>query len=90
MLNSCPNESSQEWKDILDEVNGNRDRALELWQERGYAEDESLNEEKEGDPNAEPIVNHNSFRNPILDGLHDVFLEAILDRVLEPEIDVDG
>lgn len=54
MLNSCPNESSQEWKDILDEVNGNRDRALELWQERGYAEDESLNEEKEGDPNAEP------------------------------------
>ena len=42
---SCPNESSKEWKDILAEANGNRERALELWQERGYADDKSLNSE---------------------------------------------
>ena len=49
MLNSCPNESSQEWKDILKETNGNRERALELWSERGFADNEDLN----GDPESE-------------------------------------
>lgn len=56
---SCPNESTEEWKNILAEVNGNRERALELWQERGYADDSDLNseinddtfkEEREGEP----------------------------------------
>jgi hypothetical protein len=52
MLNSCPNKSSQEWKDLLEETNGNEDRALELWTER-YNE-EGLNEEPETEPEAEP------------------------------------
>lgn len=41
---SCPIESSEEWQKILAEANGNRERALELWEERGYAENENLNE----------------------------------------------
>ena len=45
MLNSCPNESSEEWKKVLAQANGNRERALELWDELGYADNENLNEE---------------------------------------------
>jgi hypothetical protein len=42
---SCPNESSQEWKDILNQANGNREKALELWSKSPFAKDESLNTE---------------------------------------------
>lgn len=55
MLNSCPNESSQEWKDILKEANGNRERAIELWNERGLADDEKLNEETKAEKTSEPL-----------------------------------
>jgi hypothetical protein len=40
---NCPVESSEEWKKILAEANGNRDLALELWEKQGYSENESLN-----------------------------------------------
>ena len=52
---SCPIESSEEWKNILAEVNGNRERALELWEERGFAENENLNEAPQDDE-AETVV----------------------------------
>lgn len=42
MLN-CPNENSEEWKRLLVESNGNRQRALELWQQEGYNEIPDLN-----------------------------------------------
>ena len=42
---SCPNESSQEWKDILNQANGNREKALELWSKSPYGSDKSLNTE---------------------------------------------
>lgn len=42
---SCPNENSQEWKNILAEANDNREKALELWSERGFAENKDLNTE---------------------------------------------
>lgn len=45
MLGSCPIESSEEWKAIIAETNGNRERALELWTERGYQDNGNLNEE---------------------------------------------
>lgn len=51
---SCPNESSQEWKDLLAEVNGNRRRALELWEERGFKDNDDLNIEVD-DENFEDI-----------------------------------
>jgi len=40
---SCPNESSQEWKKILEENNGNRDNALKAWAASEYASDKDLN-----------------------------------------------
>lgn len=58
---SCPNENSEEWKRILAEANGNRERAIELWQQEGYNEIEDLNtkiddttfkEERQGEPDS--------------------------------------
>ena len=45
MLGSCPNELSEEWKAIIAETNGNRERALELWAERGHNNNGEINEE---------------------------------------------
>lgn len=45
---SCPNKNSKEWKDLLDEVNGNEELAMEEWTKR-YGDDESLNEEPVSD-----------------------------------------
>jgi len=42
---SCPNESSQEWKDILAKANGNRKRAHELWEESPFRGEDDLNME---------------------------------------------
>jgi hypothetical protein len=41
---SCPIKTSKEWVDLLDSVNGNEERALELWVAKGYDQNESLNE----------------------------------------------
>jgi hypothetical protein len=41
---TCPIKTSQEYQDILKEANGNEERALELWVERGYSYDSTLNE----------------------------------------------
>lgn len=41
---SCPIKTSKEWVDLLDSVNGNEERALELWVDKGYDQNESLNE----------------------------------------------
>lgn len=47
---TCPIKTSQEYQDILKEANGNEERALELWTERGYNYDADLNEYKETEP----------------------------------------
>jgi len=47
---TCPIKTSQEYQDILKEANGNEERALELWTERGYNYDKDLNEYKETEP----------------------------------------
>ena len=52
---SCPNESSEEWKKIFEEVNGNREKALELWKERGYDQDETLNTEDTIKDKTDPV-----------------------------------
>ena len=41
---TCPIKTSQEYQYILKEANGNEERALELWVERGYSYDSTLNE----------------------------------------------
>ena len=50
---TCPIKTSQEYQDILKEANGNEERALELWIERGYNYDADLNEYKETEPSTE-------------------------------------
>ena len=50
---TCPIKTSQEYQDILKEANGNEERALELWTERGYNYDADLNEYKETEPSTE-------------------------------------
>jgi hypothetical protein len=45
---SCPNKNSKEWKDLLNEVNGNEELAMEEWTKM-YGDDESLNEEPVSD-----------------------------------------
>lgn len=77
---SCPNESSDEWKRILFEANGNRDRALEAWHEEGYDEVDSLNKgveepikektEGEPDPIEEPKDNLTTLVDKIKIFLH--------------------
>jgi hypothetical protein len=47
---TCPIKTSQEYQDILNEANGNEERAQELWIERGYNYDKDLNEYKESEP----------------------------------------
>ena len=40
----CPIKTSQEYQDILKEANGNEERAKELWVERGFEDNDDLNE----------------------------------------------
>jgi hypothetical protein len=49
---TCPIKTSQEYQDILKEANGNEERALELWTERGYVYDKDLNEYQETEKTA--------------------------------------
>jgi hypothetical protein len=46
MLGSCPNESTEEWKKIFEKAKGDRELALKMWVEEGYAENEDLNIEE--------------------------------------------
>lgn len=46
---SCPNENSEEWKNILAEANGVVEKARELWRERGFDQDASLNDKIDND-----------------------------------------
>jgi hypothetical protein len=43
MLGSCPNKNSEEWKRLLEEANGNVDRATEMWTQEGYDKIPELN-----------------------------------------------
>lgn len=45
---SCPNKNSKEWKEILEEVNGNEELAMEEWTRR-FGDEESLNAESVSD-----------------------------------------
>jgi len=76
---SCPNESSQEWKDILAEVNGNRKRALELWEEKEkLRNDDDLNEEIDDE-------NFEDFQETIPDPIEeedDTKLKRLTDRIV--------
>lgn len=61
---SCPNKNSKEWKEILEEVNGNEELAMEEWTKR-YGDDESLNEESvsdesEGEAAVEDVVDEDT------------------------------
>ena len=44
---SCPIKNTREWKALMRETKDNEQRALELWVERGFAENPNLNEDSE-------------------------------------------
>jgi hypothetical protein len=64
---SCPNENTQEWKDILAEANGNRRKALELWTDRGYNQNEDLNVEVSNDNFADQRQGQPDLTDPAKD-----------------------
>ena len=46
---SCPIKNTREWKALMRETKDNEQRALELWVERGFAENPNLNEDSESE-----------------------------------------
>ena len=46
----CPIKTTQEYQDILRETNGNEERARELWIERGFEDNDDLNEYEKTEP----------------------------------------
>jgi len=46
----CPIKTTQEYQDILKETNGNEERARELWIERGFEDNDDLNEYEKTKP----------------------------------------
>ena len=43
----CANKNSDEWKQLLADANGDEDKAMELWIEKGYHKDANLNTESD-------------------------------------------
>lgn len=76
MLGSCPNESTEEWKKIFEKAKGDRELALKMWIDEGFAENEALNEDEDVKEEADKVGDD-------VDDDIDVDKEASLSKLVE-------